>query len=63
MADIERDTRKIWLVEHPLFQYKEDVKALARKSDLRIVDAAFARDIDKKLVEDKPPKLTKVSAE
>lgn len=55
--------RKIWLVEHPLHQYKEDVKALARKNDLRIIDAEHKASIDPATVEDKPPKLTKLGAE
>jgi hypothetical protein len=32
---------KVWYVEHPLSQYEEDVKALARKKGLKIVDARF----------------------
>ena len=62
MSNVIRDTRKIWLVAHPLHQYKEDVKSLARKNDLRIIDAEYKADIDPETVEDKPPKLTKAAA-
>ena len=33
--------KNIWYVEFPTFQYKEDVKELARKNDLKVVDARF----------------------
>lgn len=52
-----KDTRKIWLVEHPLHQYNEDVKELARRENLKIIDAKF--DINKDLLADKAPKITK----
>ena len=53
-------TRKIWLVEHPTHVYVEDVKALARKADLVIVDPAVASDEDRAEAIDpaKAPKLT-----
>ena len=54
------DNRKIWLVEHPLFQYKEDVKQLARKNDLKIVDLAFKGSIDPKFLAEKTPKINKI---
>lgn len=57
------DSRKLWLVKHPLSQYNEDVKALARKNDLKIVDAKFKGSIDQKFVADKPPALTVTKAE
>jgi hypothetical protein len=63
MSNPLRDTRKIWLVAHPLHQYKEDVKSLARKNDLRIIDAEYKADIDPELVEEKPPKLTKAGSD
>ena len=47
-----------WLVEHPTFRYVEDVKELARKAGLRIVDAAVADEHDRELAEKNPPKLT-----
>ena len=52
-----KDTRKIWLVEHPLHQFNEDVKDLARRENLKIIDAKF--DIHRDLVAGSPPKLTK----
>ncbi len=57
MADI----RKIWLVEFPTYQYKEDVKLLARQANLKVVDAKFGKTINPELVEvEKAPKLTKL---
>lgn len=55
---------KYWLVEHPTHQYKEDVKEMARKNDLKIIDSRFAGSLDPKLViDDKDaPKLTKLKA-
>lgn len=37
----------IWAVPHPTFVYVEDVKALARKAGLRVVDPAFISDAEK----------------
>lgn len=47
----------VWYVEFPTFQYNEDVKDLARKNNLKIIDARFQGD-NKQC--DKPPKLTKI---
>ncbi|MAO24252.1 MAG: hypothetical protein Unbinned3818contig1000_44 [Prokaryotic dsDNA virus sp.] len=55
--------KKVWFVKHPTSQYKEDVKALARKNDLVIYDAKFEGSINPKMVESKPPKLTLVKSE
>lgn len=52
------DDRKIWLVNFPTYQYKEDVKKLASKAGLKIVDARHGRSFKKEMIEDKPPKLT-----
>ena len=54
------DKRKVWFVKHPLSQYEEDVKALARKNDLVIYDAKFEGTFNKDVVETKPPKLTPI---
>ena len=48
---------QIWYVEFPTFQYNEDDKELARKNNLKIIDAIFQGD-NKQC--DKPPKLTKI---
>lgn len=32
---------KKWFVEFPTYQYVEDVKELARKNNLKIIDARF----------------------
>jgi hypothetical protein len=55
--------KKVWLVAHPTSQYKEDVKALARKNDLVIYDEKFKGQIDPELIESKPPNLTKLKAD
>ena len=49
-----------WLVPHPTYVYTEDVKALARRAGLRVVDPAFASEAEKAdAVADKDaPKLT-----
>ena len=47
----------IWFLEFPTFQYNEDVKELARKNNLKIIDARFQGD--EKQCEN-VPKLTKV---
>ena len=48
---------QIWYVEFPTFQYNEDVKDLARKNNLKIIDSRFQGD-NKQC--DKPQKLTKI---
>ena len=50
--------RKIWLVKHPLGQYTQDVKALARKNDLVIYDAKFEASLNPAMIERSPPNLT-----
>lgn len=45
----------IWYVEFPTYQYNEDVKALAKKHGLKIIDAQFKSD---DTGADKTPKLT-----
>ena len=49
----------IWYVVFPTFQYKEDVKELARKGGFKIIDASFQGK--NKQCED-APKLTLKSA-
>ena len=53
--------KKIWLVEHPTSQYKEDVAKLAIANGLNVIDAKFADSFTKEQLADKPPKLTKLS--
>jgi hypothetical protein len=36
-----KDSRKVWFVEFPTYRYNEDVKELARKDGLKIVNARF----------------------
>lgn len=51
-------TKSLWLVAHPLHQYAEDVKALARRHGLVIVDEAAAGDAERELAAEDPPALT-----
>lgn len=39
---MEKDQNNIWYLAGPMFQYEEDVKALARQAGLKIVDANVA---------------------
>jgi len=55
-----KDLRKIWLLAFPTYQYEEDVKQLAAKAGLKIIDAKFSDLIADEFVESKTPKLTKV---
>lgn len=41
---MEKDQNNIWYLAGPMFQYNEDVKALARQAGLKIVDATVAVD-------------------
>lgn len=41
---MEKDPENIWYLAGPMFQYNEDVKALARQAGLKIVDANVAVD-------------------
>ena len=52
---------KFWFIEFPTHQYNEDVKELAYKSHLEILDFSFKGSIDEALVvsEKDAPKLTK----
>ncbi len=36
--------KKIWYVDLPSYVYEEDVKALARENDLKIIDSRFKGD-------------------
>ena len=47
--------KKIWYVNFPTFQYKENVKELAIKNGLKIIDAQFQGDNEQC---EKAPKLT-----
>lgn len=46
---------KIWYVEFPTYKYNEDVKELARKNNLKIVDAIFQGENEQC---EEAPKLT-----
>ena len=54
----KHEDKKIWLVEHPTHQYKEDVKMVAAKLGLRVVDSRFKNSINPKLIELDVPTLT-----
>lgn len=55
------DSRKVWMVEMPSHQYKEDVKALAKESGLKVVDVKFKDNYHKDDIATDTPKLTKKS--
>lgn len=59
----KRPVRKIWLVAHPIGQFKEDVKTLAMQNNLKIVDAKYADQYPEEMVATKAPKLTSLTAE
>ena len=48
-------SKEIWYVEFPTYRYKEDVKELAQRNNLKIVDATFQGE-NKQC--EKAPKLT-----
>lgn len=54
------ETRKVWLVEHPTYRYEQDVKTLARRADLIVVDPLFAgeEDLERAVSAKEAPKLT-----
>lgn len=51
--------KKVWLLEHPTSMYVEDVKELAMKSGLKIIDAKFAKEVNPEFVAKETPKVTK----
>ena len=53
---------QIWLVEFPTHQYNEDVKALAKRANLKIIDAKYSQDIKQDLISKEVPKITKKTA-
>ena len=52
-------TKPIWYVEFPTYQYNEDVKDVATKNKLTIIDAKFRGENEQCSNE---PKLTKKGA-
>lgn len=52
--------KKIWYVNFPTFQYKENVKELAIKNGLKIIDAQFQGDNEQC---ENAPKLTLIKAD
>lgn len=52
--------KKIWYVNFPTFQYKENVKELAIKNGLKIIDAQFQGDNEQCK---NAPKLTLIKAD
>ena len=56
MAQVQM--KKVWLVKHPLHQYEEDVKDLARKANIKIIDAKFTSLIGEQHRASDTPALT-----
>jgi len=50
--------KPIWPVKHPVTQYNEDVKELAQKNGLKVIDERFCKNIDPKFLAKETPKLT-----
>jgi len=50
---------KIWFVDHPISQFKEDVKKLARQNQLKVVDSRFKSHYSADKHADDTPTLTK----
>lgn len=50
--------QKIWLVEHPITKYEEDVLVIAARENLAIVDPKCGYEINHLYVTKTPPKLT-----
>lgn len=47
-----------WYLEGPFHRYKEDVKELARKAGVRIIDARFVAEQDRGNAAEEVPKAT-----
>ena len=52
--------KNVWYVEFPTFKYNEDVKVIASKAGLKVIDVKF---YDEEKAADKTPKLTKKKEE
>lgn len=60
---MKQEKKQNWYVPHPLHQYRENVKELAARAGLRIVDANVVPASQRKDEAEKPPKLTKAKAD
>lgn len=54
----KKDNRKIWLVPHPTSQFKEDVKELAARNRLKVIDSKFAKQVNPERIATDTPTLT-----
>lgn len=52
------NAQKIWLVKFPTYQYEEDVKDLARRGNLKIIDSKYRTSINMDMVATDVPKIT-----
>lgn len=59
---IKHADKKVWLVEHPIHQYKEDVKTIAAQKNVRIIDAKYKSTVRHEMLADDMPSLTKKGA-
>ena len=50
--------KKIWLVEFPVFRYTQDVKDIARKGNLKIIDMKYKDNYATDRLVEKRPTLT-----
>jgi len=51
--------KKVWLVDHPTSQYEEDVKDMAARAMVRIVDSKYSGSVDPDKLHPSMPELTK----
>ena len=60
MATTKTSRPSTWLVPHPTWVYVEDVKAIARRAGLRVIDVAFAspEDVEAAVSAKDAPQLT-----
>jgi len=54
--------KKVWLVDHPTSQYEEDVKEVAARAMVRIVDSKYKSSVDPAKIHSSMPELTKKKA-
>lgn len=60
--DHNLDRPPVWYLPGPFYQYNEDVKKLAKRAGLRIIDSTLTEDRSYAADESKLPKVTLISA-
>ena len=58
-SKFKNKVRKLWALRMPFNSiYKEDIKALAKEHNLKIIDVKFIESYDKSLIATETPKVT-----